>query len=235
MKLFCLPHAGAGVAAYRDWPARLAPAVEVVPVRLPGRETRRREPLAHSVAELVADLAPPLLAAAHGPFALFGHSMGALVSYELAHALCTAGRPPVHLVVSGQQAPHLPAPGEDVHALPDDELVEHVTELSGTPREVLAYPGMLEYLLPIMRADFELCETYEHTPRPPLDVPITALAGADDEICTGDALTAWQELTTAAATAHLFPGGHFYLHDHLDEVIATVHTALTPEPLARAS
>lgn len=235
MRLFCLPHAGAGASAYRDWPDRLAPDVEVVPMRLPGREDRHREPLARSAAELVVDLRPRLLAAADGPFALFGHSMGALVAYELTHALCAAGRPPVHLIVSGQQAAHRRAPREDVHTLPDDELIERLTELAGTPREVLAYPEMLEYLLPIMRADFRLCETYEHVPRPPFDVPITVMAGDDDEISAGDGLTAWRELTTAATTVHPFSGGHFYLHDHLDEVIATVRTALTPEPLRRAS
>jgi surfactin synthase thioesterase subunit len=227
VRLFCLPHAGAGASAYRDWPARLAPDVEVVPVRLPGRETRRREPLARSVAELVADVAPQVTAG--GPFALFGHSMGALVAYELTHTLCAQGRTPVHLFVSGQQAAHLRAPGDDVHTLTDDDLADHVAELSGTPREVLDHPGMLDYLLPILRADFAVCETYEHLPRPPLDVPLTALGGTDDEVLAGDGLTPWRELTTAATTVRQFAGGHFYLHDHLDDVIATVHTALYGE------
>jgi surfactin synthase thioesterase subunit len=228
VRLFCLPHAGAGASAYRDWPARLTPDVEVVPVRLPGRETRRREPLARSVTELVADVVPQLLAVDR-PVALFGHSMGALLAYELTHTLCVAGRPPVHLFVSGQQAAHRRVPGDDVHTLADDDLADHVAELSGTPRAVLDHPGMIDYLLPILRADFAVCETYEHTPRPPLDVPITALGGSDDEIFAGGGLTAWRELTTAATTLRQFSGGHFYLHDHLDDVIATVHTALYGE------
>ena len=232
MRLYCLPHAGAGAAAYREWPDRLAPAVEVVPVRLPGRETRAREPLARSVAELVADAESQVDTG--GPFALFGHSMGALVAYELTHTLCAAGRPPDHLFVSGQQAAHRRAPGDDVHALPDEDLVDHVAELSGTPREILAYPGMIDYLLPVLRADFAVCETYVHTPRPPFDVPITALGGRDDDVLAGESLDAWRELTTAPAAARSFPGGHFYLHDHLDDVIATVRTALT-QSLRRAS
>jgi surfactin synthase thioesterase subunit len=178
------------------------------------------------VAELVADLAPRLSEAANGPFALFGHSMGALLAYELAHAL---DQPPVHLFVSGQQAPHRPAPaGPAVHTLADEDLVEHVAELSGTPREVLAHPGMLDYLLPILRADFGVCETYEHTPRPPLTVPITALGGVDDEILAGGGLAAWGELTTSDTVVRHFAGGHFYLHEHLDDVIATVASALAP-------
>lgn len=233
MRLYCLPHAGAGATAYREWPALLAPDVEAVALWLPGRETRHRDPLARSVAELVTDLAPGLLAE-DAPFALFGHSMGALVAYELTHALCAAGRPPVHLFVSGQRAAHLRTPSEDIHLLADDELVEHVAELSGTPPEVLAYPGMLDYLLPILRADFAVCETYEYAPRPRLTVPVTALGGAGDRIIAGDGLDAWRELTTLAAV-HRFPGGHFYLHDHLADVIATVRAALATETLGRAA
>ncbi|WP_246204076.1 thioesterase II family protein [Streptomyces tailanensis] len=230
-RLFCLPHAGAGASAYREWQSKVGPDVEVVPVQLPGREARFAEPPVTSAAEIVKHLAGSLVERAGGkPFALFGHSMGALLAYELTHELLLVGRPPVHLVVSGYGAPHLPrstAYGV-VHKLPDAELARHIEALQGTAGEVLEHPELLELLLPILRADYELCETYRFVGHPPLPVPVTALGGTEDPGATEPQLRAWGELTTAPFTATSFPGGHFYLNAQLDDLTRIARDAVLP-------
>lgn len=226
VRLFCLPHAGASASTYRDWPNWLAPSVEVVPVQLPGRETRRSEPLVSSAEELVDLLVDPVLARARGPFALFGHSMGALLAYELAHALSGRGRPPEHLLVAGCAAPDRPPTGPVVHRLPDADVVRHVCWLQGGPSEVLEHEGMRRLLLPVLRADFAVCETYRFRGHMPLGITVTVLGGIDDPTVPASQLTAWRSLSTAAVRVHELPGGHFFLHERLDEVLAIVTAEL---------
>lgn len=223
MQLFCLPHAGAGASAYRHWPQLLPPTVDLVPIQLPGREARFAEPPARTAAEVVDGVLEPLLDRISGPFALFGHSMGALLSYELAHALADRGRPPAHLFVSGYAAPQRIRPtGGIVHLLPDDELLEHLEYLEGTPPEVLASPELLRLLLPVCRNDFGLCETHVFRPRPPLRIPVTALAGVADRGAPPAEVEAWRELTTGDFVHRSFPGGHFYLLEQAADVVAAV-------------
>jgi surfactin synthase thioesterase subunit len=226
-QLFCLPHAGGGAAAYRDWQAALGPEVEVVPARLPGREARFAEAPVTSAAEVVERLAGPLLARAEGPFALFGHSMGALLAYELAHELVARGRPPVHLVVSGHPAPQRVrrSSGEAVHTLPGPALVRHLRAFQGPADEVLNHPEMLELLLPVIRADYRLCETHRFADRPPLPLPVTALGGAHDPGVGPEDVRAWQEETSDRFSYDILPGGHFYLHARLETVAGRARAA----------
>lgn len=228
--LFCLPHAGASTSAYRGWTRLAQHGIEVVPVQLAGREARFAEPALSSATEIVEQLVGPLIERATGPFAVFGHSMGALLGYELASALTDRGRPPSHLVVSGLNAPHMPdtGPGPALHSLPDDELAAHIGRLQGTSPEVLANPELLRLVLPAIRADHAVCETYVHRPRPPLSVPLTVLDGADDPANDPVALRRWAELTTAPTVVREFPGDHFYLHARLDGVLDAVVDALHP-------
>lgn len=225
IQLFCLPHAGAGASTYRAWPAALAPDIDAIPVQFPGREGRHREPALRSAAELVAEMTPPLAARAEGTFALFGHSMGALLGYELAHELSALGKPPTHLFVSGLGGPHLP-PGPRLHGLPDDELVEAIAKLEGTSPEVLAQPELVRLLLPLFRADLEVWETYvAHRGR--LAVPITAMGGSHDPSVRVDQLAAWEDLTSADFHLEVFEGGHFYHHAATAEVLAVIRTRLS--------
>jgi medium-chain acyl-[acyl-carrier-protein] hydrolase len=161
------------------------------------------------VAAAAARLAPLL----NKPFAFFGHSMGALISYELARHLRRTGAPlPAHLFVSGHGAPHLPDRNPPLHALPQAQFVEKLRELNGTPEEVLRHPELLELLIPILRADFAVCETYVHAPEPPLDCPISAFSGLGDEYVNREELEGWREQTTGRFSVRLFPGDHFYLN-----------------------
>ncbi|HET9894000.1 MAG TPA: alpha/beta fold hydrolase [Streptosporangiaceae bacterium] len=228
--LFCLPHAGAGASVYRDWAPLLAPEIDVVPVQLPGREGRHKEPLRRSVFQLAEELIDPLASRAGPDFALFGHSVGALLGYELARGLAARGQPPRHLFVSGLPAPQLGPARRDSHLLPDLELLVLMQELEDTSPEVLAIPDLVQLLLPVMRADLEVCETYHHPHESALGVPITALGGQRDPCASVGGLQAWQHVTTADFDAEFFPGGHFYLHSLREEVIAAVWARLSGPP-----
>ncbi|MGA5900219.1 thioesterase II family protein [Streptomyces venetus] len=225
IQLFCLPHAGAGASVYRDWPVLLAPGIEAIPVQPPGRESRHGEPALHSAVELVAALEGPVARRAGGDFALFGHSMGALLCYELAHVLSALGKPPRHLFVSGLGAPHIPPTGPRLCDLPDDELVTVIAKLEGTSPDVLAQPELVQFLLPLFRADLEVWETYSHR-RSPLPVPITAMGGRRDPGVGLDLLGAWKELTSADFHLEVFDGGHFYHHAAPDQVLAVIRERL---------
>lgn len=197
-RVFLFHHAGGSASSYRlgkHFPAD----VEVCPVQLPGRENRFAESLLTSlgpvVDELVAAIPTDL------PFVFFGHSMGALVAYEVARRL-----PPAHLYVSAHRAPHLPDT-TPLRQLDDDALVARLVETV----PVLADPDLREIFLPILRADLTLCETYRFTPGDPLPCPVTAFGGVEDDLVTEAELAAWRSHTSAAFAVRLFPGGHFYL------------------------
>jgi medium-chain acyl-[acyl-carrier-protein] hydrolase len=213
LRLFCLPHTGGGAAVYRAWAQALAPHIEAVSIRLPGRETRyAQEPYSR-----LDELVPALVAATEPfldrPYAWFGHSMGALIAFEACREARRRGLPePERLFVSGRRAPHLPARDRPVHAASTDVLVAHLRHLNGTPREVLEDRAALTVLLPTLRADFAVSETYLHRTAPPLDCPISVFGGALDPVTTTGELTAWQEHTAADWSVRFFPGDHFFLH-----------------------
>ncbi|MEU6125559.1 thioesterase domain-containing protein [Streptomyces sp. NPDC047123] len=210
--LYCLPHAGGGASAYRDWANGLPAGIDVVAVQLPGRENRIRERPAidlDALADAIAADHPGL------PYALFGHSNGALLAIELAHRLAATGPGPAHLAVSGSPPPALAAPSRAVSQADDAELLDWMMEQGGMPDTLLAHPELLELALPAVRADLAWLEAYRPAPRPPLDCPLSAHAGDDDERVPGDVLTAWSKETTADFTARRYPGGHFYLIDAL--------------------
>lgn len=229
LPLLCLPHAGAGATAYRTWPAALAPHARVVPVQLPGRETRFGEPPARRVGPLMAELADAVVRfpAARDGYALFGHSMGALLAFELAHELTARGLPPAHLFVSGYRAPQLPRMTRNIHLRDDAGLLAHLRELAGAGEEALAHPGLMAALLPTIRADFEMCETYRYVTRSPLTVPLTAFGGRHDPGVPAADLLAWAEACAGPFRAGLFDGGHLYLRERRDELLSALVTALT--------
>lgn len=206
--LICLPHAGGGALAYLSWRRALAPHVEVLPALLPGRDDRGGERPVSDIGTLVTELAAAVADRADRPFALYGHSMGALLAFELAHALTELGEAPVCLIVSGCDAPHRrkPAHGPDET---DEELAAVLLELGGTDPEILGHPVLLGTVIRTLRADLALERRYRFRPRPPLSAPVTAVAGADDPYVTWDGLAAWSELTRGRARVELVRGGHF--------------------------
>ncbi len=214
MRLFCFPYAGGGASVFRDWTAALSDSVQVCPVQLPGRETRFGEPPFTRLPNLIAALAESLNHYVDQPFALFGHSLGALVAFELARNLCRQGRrAPVHLFVSGCRAPHLAHTDRWAHTLPDGAFRDELRRLNGTPAELLDNDELMDLLLPTLRADFALFETYDYRSGSPLRCPITALGGRDDEGITREDLDAWHTHTRARFQRRVLPGDHFFLRN----------------------
>ncbi len=212
LRLFCFPYAGGGASLFRSFGQRLPEEIEVWPVQLPGREGRLREPayarMEPSINALLEALEPHL----KPPYAFFGHSMGALIAFELARALrLRKQEEPVHLFVSGHRAPHLPAQGTTTYQLSDEQFIERLHSLKGTPDEVIAHPELMNLLLPLLRADFELCETYQWQPAALLTCALSAYGGLLDKEAPRGSVLAWREHTSAAFHARFFPGEHFYI------------------------
>lgn len=218
LRLFCFPYAGGAVSMFADWPGHLPPTVDVRPVHLPGRGTRLHEaPMTHA-SSIIAALAPALLPLLDAPFAIFGHSMGALLAFETTRFLRRHGlRLPVRLFVSGRRAPHLTEEGVPSPDAPDEQIVAWLRDLNGTPREVLDDPELMRLVLPPLRDDIRICRSYDYLDEPPLACPIVALGGRDDEESIDGRLEAWQRHTTGRCIVLRFPGDHFYLHtaEHL--------------------
>lgn len=212
MRLFCFHYAGGAASVYRTWQESLPADVEVCAVQLPGRESRLREPRLTRVAPILEELQEALPPFFDLPFAFFGHSMGAILAFELTLALRRAGGPlPQHLMLSGRRAPHRPDPDPDIHALPEEEFKQELRGLNGTPEEVLAHPELMELLIPVLRADFAVCETYEHASQEPLQVPVSAFGGIGDHKVSREDLEGWQRYTKGEFRLRMFQGDHFYL------------------------
>jgi surfactin synthase thioesterase subunit len=222
--LLCLPHAGAGAGTYRAWGAGLAPRVGACPVQPPGREKRRNEAPIRVVTQYVRELAPEIIAGLEGPYAVFGHSTGAVCAFELVRELRRLGwAMPERLFVAGRRAPHLPMPRHRLEDLPIEEVAEFLGNLGGTPPEMLADHLLLKQWQPLMGADFQVNEEYPYRAQEPLPVPITAFAATEDEWGTPDLMAGWAEHTSAGFEMCTLGGGHFAIF----EQSATVHGVIT--------
>jgi medium-chain acyl-[acyl-carrier-protein] hydrolase len=212
-RLFCFPYAGGAAAIYRDWGNQFPSRIEVYPVQLPGHGNRLNEPLFKRLEPLVESTAEALRPYLEGSFAFFGHSMGAIISFELAHLLRREHKPgPAHLFLSGRPAPHRVKNEPPTYDLPQPEFIEELRRLQGTPKEVLEDPELMSILGPILRADLEICETHEYAPGPPLECPITAFGGLHDQDVSREQLEGWRDYTSSSFAVRMFPGDHFYLH-----------------------
>lgn len=226
--LICLPPAGTGTADFRTWQALVPPSLRVRPVALPGRETLLGIPPLRTMPAVV----DWLLAHLHplpASYAIYGHSFGAWVGFELAHAARARGLPaPVHLFVGARRAPHLPSPRPPIGHLSDREFVAAVQErYAAIPERLLARPEILALFLPALRGDFDALESYRCADRPPLDVPITAIRGLADPTTKPDELAAWADHTTATFARHDVPAGHFFLREAPAPTCALIAAALT--------
>lgn len=211
LRLFCFPYAGGGATAYYSWVSALAPEIEVCPVQLPGRENRLGELPFLDFSELIQALSQALLPYLTRPFAFYGHSMGALISYGLAQQLRQRHTlTPEHLFISSYRAPQIPN-SETLHLLTDAELASKVLELDGTNPELMRNSELRQLLLPIMRADFSVCESYVHTAGEPLACRLTVFGGLQDKRVSQATLEAWREQTSATFALHMMRGGHFFL------------------------
>jgi medium-chain acyl-[acyl-carrier-protein] hydrolase len=226
LRLLCFPFAGAGASAFRTWPEGLPGDVEILAFDPPGHEGRAREKPLDRLAPLVSGLADAAAAQLRAPFAIYGHSLGALVGFAFACELRRRGLAgPVHLFVSGRRAPQIPDPIH-AHTLPDAELALWLRQLGGIPDAVFAEPELMAFFLPILRADLAL-NCSELGIEPPLACPITALGGLDDPRATVEQLDAWRVQTCAAFDREMFVGGHFFLQSAKAELLRSLSRRLS--------
>lgn len=213
LRLFCFPYGGGGAGAFRTWQENLPATVEVCPVQIPGREDRLTEPSFTRLIPLVEVIAESLGGLFDKPFAFFGHSLGAMMAFELARLLRREHlAQPVHLFASGRRAPQIPDSSPPIYNLPAQEFIEALRQRNYVRKEILARTKLLEFVMPVMRADYEMVQTYAYEPEAPFDFPITAFGGAEDFDETGENLEAWRTQTTASFSSQTFPGDHFFVH-----------------------
>lgn len=231
-RLICLPYAGAGTIAYRRWPSGLPAWLEVWAVLLPGRETRINDPPVADIDSLVSVLTGAMVeeipCQPEMPYALYGHSMGAAVCFELGYAMQGAGcAPPLHLFVSGRRGPQIPDNLPSIHRLPIAEFIDRIRQLNGLPEEIMAEPGLAAFFAEKVAADFAVIETFHYTARPPLPCGISAFGGNQDPTTTESQLWAWQPHAAGPFSVRMLPGDHFFINSERDALLAAIGADLT--------
>ncbi len=227
IRLLCFPQAGGLTTLFHAWPELLPSAVEVLVAQLPGRERRRGEPLLTDLDVLTSGFVEALGSYLDRPIAIFGHSAGALIGFEVARRLQRQGQPPRHLFVSARRAPHLPSPDPPVHQMPLDVFLSGLERRCGPlPAAVRDDPELLQLFLPIIRADATLLERHTYVPSEPLACPLTAYGGTADASVTLSELEAWQTETRLDFKLRLFAGDHFFPQTARDDLLADLSARL---------
>jgi surfactin synthase thioesterase subunit len=227
VRLICLPFAGGSAVAFHPWGPRLDPRIELWGIQLPGRGHRLHEPPCASIDQIVSLLADQLRDHADLPFALFGHSLGALVAFELARELRRrGGAQPVQLFVSGRVAPRELSPSPLLHRLNDADLIGALADLNGIPEVVLSDRALMATVLPAFRADFNALGRWSYRAERPLDVPIRAYGGWSDPCAPAVRLGSWRLETSGHFSLELFEGDHFYFRREPAGLLASVGQAL---------
>ena len=227
LRLFCLPFAGGGASIYRSWARALPSTIEVCPVQLPGRENRIRESPYTDILSLAETLAGQIQLYSQKPFVLYGHSMGALLAFELARILQRQNAPmPLTLFLAAHRAAHLSPRRAPIHALPRDELIRALHRMGGLQEEVAQDQELLDLLLPILRADLTLCDLYRFAPDTQLDCPFHLYGGRDDMEVPPEDMESWSEHSTQSSSLRIFPGGHFFLRSAGDALMQAIGSAL---------
>jgi medium-chain acyl-[acyl-carrier-protein] hydrolase len=224
--LFCFPFSGSGAQAYRTWSSELPETIDICPVQLPGREARMSEPRHTSLADLVPRVVDALLPRMEPPFSLFGHSVGALIAFAVTRELRRRGLgQPVQLIVSGRNAPHLGVV-YPLHHFADARLLDELRRLDPPRPEAWSNTDLVELMLPVVRADLTINDTYVHQLEEPLEMPIVAFCGSDDHVAPPASVQAWQKETRSVFRCHVLPGRHFFLHSSWPLFLGTLRREL---------
>ena len=227
LRLYCFSYAGGSAAGFASWQAALDPFIEVCAIQLPGRGTRFREVPYASMRALIKELGSVIGGQPKHPFAFFGHSLGALVAFEVTRYFMRHALPmPERLIASGCNAPRIRRTSAHLHTLDDDALIEALKKYNGTPPEILAHRELMDLLLPTIRADFHLIADYKYHVEPLLNIPITVLTGKLDDHVSPQRLGEWQNETTAACRIHSFEGDHFFINSARNAVLTCLGAEL---------
>ena len=228
LRLFCFPYAGAGASIFKDWQLQPETGVQLWAMQPPGRENRMGEPPLRRWEPLLTSYLEAILPLLDRPFALFGHSVGALVAFELARLLRLRGGPaPERLFLSAHRAPELPSKQGPVSHLEEPAFLERLLEMAGPSPSAIRDPELLSVLAPLLRADFELCENYRYVPGAPLSVPFTCYAADDDSEVDPPDVAAWERHTTGGCRLLRFDGGHLFIRDRAPAVLADIAADLS--------
>nr|UHJ79950.1 thioesterase [uncultured bacterium] len=227
VRLFCFPYAGGTASVFTGWSRDLPPSVELVAVQLPGRANRMFEPAHTTMRAAVADLCPAMRTLIDKPYVLLGHSLGSRIAFELARELRRRGeRLPVHFISSGSRAPHLRARDRIIHPLPREAFMAELRDFNGTPPSVLENEELMDLYLPLLRADFELAETYSPDEEPPLDCFLSIFSGDRDKDIEESDLLAWRRHFANGGEITLFPEDHFFIDKLRQPVLARLNHLL---------
>ena len=226
-RLFCFPYAGGGASIFNNWETELPPEVEIVAVQLPGRENRLSESPLTRLKQLIKTLFPIIIPQLDLPFALFGHSLGAWIAFELIRELRRQKLSlPTHFFVSGSKAPQFMDLNPPIHRLPDEKFIAKIKDFQGTPEAVLQDTRLMEAYIPALRADFAILETYFYANQAPLNFPITAFGGNHDAQISATELRSWQQQTSSKFDQQMFNGGHFFLHSARQDLLKAISLQL---------
>ncbi len=232
IKLFCFPFAGGSAAVFNPWRPLLSQHIELRAVELAGRGRRIREPLYSSIPDAVDDVYSIIKDELDkGPYALFGHSMGSVIAFELTYKIRKNNLPePIHIFFSGRGAPHMPTDQKKkYHLMPDAEFRLEMIELGGTAKEFFEHPELVEVFLPLLRGDLKVNENYEFTEKPgKLNCGITILNGTEDEEVSLEEAEAWREHTDHNCSTYQFAGGHFFINDEAEAIVRIINNSLPP-------
>ncbi|MCC2607755.1 thioesterase II family protein [Planctobacterium marinum] len=226
LRLFCFSYAGGSPATYMSWANHIHADVELVLVQLPGRGERIREAAYTSMDDIIRELLTQQDYITSKPYVLFGHSLGARVAWELALNIAeSGGKLPLHLIASGSGAPHVPRKKPPIHHLPEAQFFAKLGELNGTPSEILENRELMEFLTPLLRADFKVAECYLGQQKN-LPLPISVFHGREDQEISEIQLNGWQSLTSRSLDYHYFDGDHFFINELSSQVIDSVNTVM---------
>jgi medium-chain acyl-[acyl-carrier-protein] hydrolase len=229
MILFCLPYAGGSATIYNKWVKKLPASVKLFPLEIAGRGKRSNEPLPTSVDEVVQDLFQTIykLIEEKTPYAIFGHSMGSLLAYELIHQIKAAALPePRAVFFSGRSAPHVNYEKRNVHLMPEQQFQEEILQIGGIPQEFFENKVLSELFIPIIRSDYRLIETYQYTKKTCcLNCDFIILHGESDTTTMGR-MDEWQLHTSMKSQVYAFSGGHFFIHEHENAVLSLIQNIL---------
>ena len=234
MKVFCLPYAGGTAVVFKEWKSYFRSEIDLVGIEYAGHGRRSGEPLYNDVNEAINDVYNIISAEIVDglPYAIYGHSMGAMLAFEVAQKIRDNNLPmPVHIFFSGRFAPHRKPGREKVyHTMPDEEFQKEIVNLGGTPTEFFEYPELMEYLLPILKNDFKISETAYRDPEiKPFDLPITVFVGKEEEELEAEDVHGWMYHTNQTCVVYYFNGGHFFIKNEIETISDVMQRTLVPE------